>query len=81
MPSFVFTKADILNVILHIDQMRDFLPAVNVLCSQIPRLIPEDTYGLMIAKPLEREDPNQLTYAEELLLPYVSRNYYLIIMF
>lgn len=71
MPSFVLTKADmILNGILPIDQMRDFVPPVNVLCTQIPRHILEDKYGIMIAKPPEGEDPNRPPYAEELLLSY-----------
>lgn len=71
MPSFVLTKADmILNGILPIDQMRDFVPPVNVLCTQIPRHILEDKYGIMIAKPPEGEDPSRPPYAEELLLSY-----------
>ncbi|KAL1396029.1 hypothetical protein pipiens_010808 [Culex pipiens pipiens] len=54
MPSFCTTKADmILNGILPIDQMRDHVPPVNLLCTLIPRHILEDTYGIMIAKPLE----------------------------
>lgn len=71
MPSFVLTKAEmILNGILPIDQMRDHVPAVNVLCSQIPRHILEDRYGIMIAKPVEPEDPNRAPHAEEFLLSY-----------
>lgn len=71
MPSFVLTKADmILNGILPIDQMRDHVPAVNILCTQIPRHILEDKYGIMIAKPQEGEDPNRAPFSEELLLAY-----------
>lgn len=71
MPSFVLTKADmILNGILPIDQMRDHVPAVNILCTQIPRHTLEDKYGIMIAKPQEGEDPNRPPYSEELLLAY-----------
>lgn len=71
MPSFVLTKADmILNGILPIDQMRDHVPPVNVLCTQIPRHILEDKYGIMIAKPPEGEDPNRPPYSEEFLLSY-----------
>lgn len=71
MPSFVLTKADmILNGILPIDQMRDHVPAVNNLCSQIPRHVLEDKYGIMIAKPQEGEDQNRPPYSEELLLAY-----------
>lgn len=71
MPSFVLTKADmILNGILPIDQMRDHVPSVNVLCTQIPRHVLEDKYGIMIAKPQEGEDPNRSPYSEEFLLAY-----------
>uniref|UniRef100_A0A1A9X4K9 Large subunit GTPase 1 homolog n=1 Tax=Glossina brevipalpis TaxID=37001 RepID=A0A1A9X4K9_9MUSC len=71
MPSFVLTKADmILNGILPIDQMRDHVPAVNLLCSRIPRHVLEDTYGIIIAKPMEGEDPQRSPHSEELLLAY-----------
>lgn len=71
MPSFVLTKADmILNGILPIDQMRDHVPPVNLLCNRIPRHILEDKYGILIAKPIEGEDPNRPPHAEELLLAY-----------
>lgn len=71
MPSFVLTKAEmILNGILPIDQMRDSVPPVNVLCAQIPRHTLEDKYGIIIAKPPEGEDPNRPPYSEELLLAY-----------
>lgn len=71
MPSFVLTKADmILNGILPIDQMRDHVPAVNNLCTRIPRHVLEDKYGVMIAKPPEGEDPTRPPYSEEFLLAY-----------
>uniref|UniRef100_A0A2M3Z6V9 Large subunit GTPase 1 homolog n=1 Tax=Anopheles braziliensis TaxID=58242 RepID=A0A2M3Z6V9_9DIPT len=71
MPSFCITKADmILNGILPIDQMRDHVPPVNLLCTLIPRHVLEDTYGIMIAKPLEGEDPNRPPHSEELLLAF-----------
>lgn len=71
LPSYCVTKADmILNGILPIDQMRDYVPPVNTLCTMIPRHILEETYGILIAKPLEGEDPNRPPLAEELLLAY-----------
>lgn len=71
MPSFVLTKAEmILNGILPIDQMRDHVPPVNQLCRYIPRHILEDRYGIMIAKPMEGEDPMRAPYSEEFLLAY-----------
>ncbi|XP_063707066.1 large subunit GTPase 1 homolog [Culicoides brevitarsis] len=70
-PSFVATKADmILNGILPIDQMRDYVPPVNLLCELIPRHVLEDKYGMMIAKPVEGEDPLRPPHAEELLLAH-----------
>lgn len=71
MPSFVLTKADmVLNGILPIDQLRDYIPPVNILCTHIPKYVLEDKYGIMIAKPPEGENPNRPPYAEELLLSY-----------
>ncbi|XP_017034938.1 large subunit GTPase 1 homolog [Drosophila kikkawai] len=71
MPSFVLTKADmLLNGILPIDQMRDHVPAVNLLCERIPRHVLEDKYGILIAKPLEGEDMERPPHSEELLLAY-----------
>ncbi|EDS30865.1 conserved hypothetical protein [Culex quinquefasciatus] len=78
MPSFCTTKADmILNGILPIDQMRDHVPPVNLLCTLIPRHILEDTYGIMIAKPLEGEDPLRPPYSEELLLAFAYNRGYM----
>lgn len=71
LPSFCFTKAEmILNGILPIDQMRDHVPPVNTLCTLIPRHVLEDTYGILITKPTESEDPNRSPHSEELLLAY-----------
>ncbi|XP_055625159.1 large subunit GTPase 1 homolog [Toxorhynchites rutilus septentrionalis] len=78
MPSFCATKADmILNGILPIDQMRDHVPPVNRLCTLIPRHVLEDTYGIMITKPLEAEDPNRPPYSEELLLAFAYNRGYM----
>jgi len=71
LPSYCVTKADmILNGILPIDQMRDYVPPVNTLCTMMPRHILEETYGILITKPIEGEDPNRPPFAEELLLAY-----------
>uniref|UniRef100_A0A1Q3F2M3 Large subunit GTPase 1 homolog n=1 Tax=Culex tarsalis TaxID=7177 RepID=A0A1Q3F2M3_CULTA len=78
MPSFCTTKADmILNGILPIDQMRDHVPPVNLLCTLIPRHVLEDTYGIMIAKPLEGEDPLRPPFSEELLLAFAYNRGYM----
>lgn len=74
-PSFVATKADmILNGILPIDQMRDYVPPVNLLCDLIPRHHLEDKYGIMITKPMEGEDLNRVPHAEELLLAHACKS-------
>lgn len=71
LPSFCATKADmVLNGILPIDQLRDHVPPVNTLCTFIPRHILEDQYGMLMAKPLEGEDPNRPPHSEELLLAH-----------
>ncbi|XP_008470860.1 large subunit GTPase 1 homolog [Diaphorina citri] len=71
MPSFVFSKADmILNGILPIDQMRDHVPAVNMLCTLVPRHVLENIYGIMITQPDEGEDPNRPPFSEELCNAY-----------
>ncbi|KAH8291566.1 hypothetical protein KR018_000845 [Drosophila ironensis] len=71
MPSFVLAKADmVLNGIRPIDQMRDHVPAVNLVCERIPRHVLEDKYCIVIAKPMEGEDRNRPPHAEELLMAY-----------
>ncbi|XP_063972657.1 large subunit GTPase 1 homolog [Diachasmimorpha longicaudata] len=71
MPSFVCTKAEmVLHGILPIDQLRDHVPSITLLATLIPRHILEDTYGLMIPKPIDGEDPQRPPTAEELLNTY-----------
>ncbi|XP_015113083.1 large subunit GTPase 1 homolog [Diachasma alloeum] len=71
MPSFVCTKAEmVLNGILPIDQLRDHVPSVTLLARLIPRHVLEDTYGIMIPKPIDGEDPERAPTAEELLNTY-----------
>lgn len=70
-PSFVSTKADmILNGILPIDQIRDHVPPVSLLCQRIPRNILEAVYGISIAQPSEEEEPDRAPFADELLSAY-----------
>lgn len=71
MPSFVFTKAEmIINGILPIDQMRDHVPPVNLVCNLIPRHFIEDLYGIMLPNPMDGEDQQRCPTAEELLNAY-----------
>ncbi|XP_039280154.1 large subunit GTPase 1 homolog [Nilaparvata lugens] len=71
MPSFVYTKADlIVNGILPIDQMRDHVPAVNLVCSLLGRPVLEHKYGIMVARPGDGDDPHRPPTSEELLNAY-----------
>ncbi|XP_067594567.1 large subunit GTPase 1 homolog [Pseudorca crassidens] len=71
MPSFVSTKAEMIcSGILPIDQMRDHLPPISLICQNIPRHVLEATYGIDIIKPREDEDPQRPPTSEELLTAY-----------
>ncbi|XP_026883183.2 large subunit GTPase 1 homolog [Electrophorus electricus] len=71
MPSFLSTKAEMIcNGILPIDQMRDHVPAVSLVCQTIPRSVLEGIYGINIIKPREDDDPDRPPTAEELLTAY-----------
>ncbi|XP_076974034.1 large subunit GTPase 1 homolog isoform X1 [Tamandua tetradactyla] len=71
MPSFVSTKAEMIcSGILPIDQMRDHIPPVSLVCHNIPRHVLEATYGINIIKPREDEDPLRPPTSEELLTAY-----------
>ncbi|XP_063056945.1 large subunit GTPase 1 homolog [Engraulis encrasicolus] len=71
MPSFVSTKAEMIcSGILPIDQMRDHVPAISLVCQTIPRAVLEGTYGINIIRPREDEDPDRPPTAEEFLSAY-----------
>ncbi|XP_060130220.1 large subunit GTPase 1 homolog [Zootoca vivipara] len=71
MPSFVSTKAEMIcSGILPIDQMRDHVPPVYLVCQRIPRPALEATYGINIIRPREDEPPDRPPTAEELLTAY-----------
>uniref|UniRef100_A0A8C3KG58 Large subunit GTPase 1 homolog n=1 Tax=Calidris pygmaea TaxID=425635 RepID=A0A8C3KG58_9CHAR len=71
MPSFISTKAEMIcSGILPIDQMRDHVPPISLVCQHIPRNILEATYGINIIRPREDEDPDRTPTAEELLTAY-----------
>ncbi|XP_055977565.1 large subunit GTPase 1 homolog isoform X2 [Sorex fumeus] len=71
MPSFVSTKAEMTcNGILPIDQMRDHVPPISLVCQNIPRHVLEATYGISIVMPTEDEDPTRPPTSEELLTAY-----------
>ncbi|ELW72897.1 Large subunit GTPase 1 like protein [Tupaia chinensis] len=71
MPSFVSTKAEMTcKGILPIDQMRDHILPVSLVCQNIPRHVLEATYSISIIKPREDEDPLRPPTSEELLTAY-----------
>ncbi|XP_061739905.1 large subunit GTPase 1 homolog [Nerophis ophidion] len=71
MPSFVSTRAQMICCgILPIDQMRDHVPAISIVCQTIPRHVLEGTYGINIIRPREDEDPDRPPTSEELLTAY-----------
>ncbi|XP_076134931.1 large subunit GTPase 1 homolog [Alosa pseudoharengus] len=71
MPSFVSTKAEMMcSGILPIDQLRDHVPAISLVCQTIPRAVLEGTYGINIIRPREDEDPDRNPTSEELLTAY-----------
>ncbi|XP_037693892.1 large subunit GTPase 1 homolog [Choloepus didactylus] len=71
MPSFISTKAEMIcSGILPIDQMRDHIPPVSLVCQNIPRHVLEATYGINIIKPREDDDPLRPPTSEELLTAY-----------
>ncbi|MFH4982272.1 hypothetical protein AB6A40_008981 [Gnathostoma spinigerum] len=68
MPSFAFSRSEmLLSGILPIDQMRDHLEPVTLLISRIPRQHFESKYSIMLRKPADNDDHNELPTANELL--------------
>lgn len=78
MPSFVSTKAAmVVNGILPIDQMRDYIPPVSLVCKLIPRKLLQALYGIILPKPDEGDDPNRDPTAYELLGCYAMMRGYM----
>ncbi|XP_028398266.1 large subunit GTPase 1 homolog [Dendronephthya gigantea] len=70
-PSFVSTKAEmVVSGILPIDQLRDHVPPVALVCQRIPRDVLETLYGINLPKPEEYEDPDRPPFTEEFLDAY-----------
>jgi len=73
-PSFVSTKDELtINGILPIDQMRDYIGPVNLVCHQIPRAIVSRIYNIMLPLPREGEDEHRPPTAVELCATYAYR--------
>ncbi len=70
-PTFLTSKAEMVcSGILPIDQMRDHVPPISLVCQRIPRASLEGAYGIRIPSPGEGEDPGRPPYAHELLGAY-----------
>ncbi|KAL5965748.1 hypothetical protein TSMEX_006521 [Taenia solium] len=71
MPSFVYTQEDLVVAgILPIDEMRDYIAPIRIICEQIPREVLTTLYGIFIRPPKEFEDPNRPPTPHELLAAY-----------
>ncbi|CAF0762594.1 unnamed protein product [Brachionus calyciflorus] len=77
-PSFVSTRGElILNGILPIDQMRDYIEPMNLAIDHIPKTVFEMIYGINIPKPKEGQDQNRAPNAEEVASAYaIFRGYF-----
>jgi len=70
-PAFATTTAEMVcNGILPVDQLRDGIPPVNLVCQRIPRALLEATYSVRIARPGDGEDPRRPPTASEFLTAY-----------
>ncbi|CAD5210074.1 unnamed protein product [Bursaphelenchus xylophilus] len=68
MPSLGFSPAEmLLNGILPVDQMRDCIPPIQLLCNRVPREALESLYSILLPKPADFEDPNRPPTAHEFL--------------
>ncbi|KAK2180472.1 hypothetical protein NP493_441g01036 [Ridgeia piscesae] len=71
MPSFVATKAEMVCCgILPIDEMRDCIPPIALVCENIGREILEACYGFLLPLPGDGEDPKRSPTPHELLGSY-----------
>ena len=77
-PSFVSTRGElIINGILPIDQMRDYVEPINLVIHHIPKNVIEMFYGIELPKPKEGQDQNRLPTSEELCSRYSCNFLYL----
>lgn len=67
-PNFVSTKAEmVINGILPIDQLTNWVQPVSLITTFIPKYILESTYSILIPTPGENRDPKSNPTAEEFL--------------
>ncbi len=70
-PTFLTSKAEmVVNGLLPIDQLRDHVPPVDLVCRRIPRTLLEHVYGVGLPAPADHEDPHRPPNSHELLEAY-----------
>jgi len=73
MPSIVSSKADmILNGILGVDQLRDHVPAIQLLLQRIPTHVLEYTYGIVLPQEPEVLNVEQVLTAHATMRGYMA---------
>ena len=70
-PSFVHSRQEmVVNGILPIDQLRDHVSPITLVCQRIPRIVLEDTYGFRLPAPSAGQSPRRQPTPTELLDTY-----------
>jgi len=70
-PTLSTSKADLVcNGLLPIDQLRDFVTPVDLICERIPKYHLEELYSVVLPDPKEHEDPNRPPTGNEFLSAY-----------
>ena len=70
-PSFIATKSDMVcNGLLPIDQMRDHVGPVALVCQRIPRFVLEQMYGIVLPAIGDFEEGNKIPSPHDLMQSY-----------
>lgn len=70
-PNFSTTKSElVLNGILPVDQLKDWISPIGLLADRIPRDIIDRFYGITLPAPGPEEDPSRKPTAAEVLCTY-----------
>ena len=77
-PNFATTNAEMVcNGVLPIDQLREHTGPVTLVAQRIPKSVLETIYGIKIRIKVPEEGGNGIPTAEELLVAYACKIYYL----
>lgn len=70
-PNFAMTKSElVLNGILPVDQLRDYVSPLGLLAEHVPRDVIERIYGIVLPQPGPEEDPARRVTAAEILCTF-----------